>query len=170
MHNKNFCRPLCTCLHFAWYFLKMTWNSTIFMWVMYSMALIFQCLSAWPLLLLLLFSCPVVPDSLWPHGLQHALDYSTPRLSPSPEVCPSSCPLHEWCHPAISSYDTLLSFFPQSFPASGTFPRSRLFASSGQNIGALASGSVLPVSIQGWFPLRLTGLISLLFCDLFRSP
>ena len=134
------------------------------------MALIFQCLSAWPLLLLLLFSCPVLPNSLWPHGLQHALDYSTPCLSPSPEVCPSSCPLHQWSHPAISSSDTLFSFCLQSFPASGTFPRSQLFASGGQNTRASASGSVLPVSIQGCFPLRLTGLISLLFCDLFRSP
>ena len=41
-------------------------------------------------------------------------------LSPSPEVCPISCPLHQWCHPAISSSDTVFSFFPPSFPASGS--------------------------------------------------
>ena len=82
--------------------------------------------------------------------------------SPPPEVCPSSCPLHWWCHPAISSSDALFSFFPQSFPASGTFPMSQLFASDDQNTGVSASASVLPVNTQGWFPLRMTGLISLL--------
>ena len=94
-----------------------------------------------------------------PHGLQHA------RLtcpSTSPEVCPSSCTLHQWCHPAISSSDALFSFCPQSFSASGTFPMSQLFTSDGQNTGDSASASVLPTSIQGSFPLRLTGLISLL--------
>ena len=110
-------------------------------------------------MLLLLFSCPVVSNSLRPHGLQHT---RPPSPSPSPRVCPSSCPLHQWCHPAISSSDTLLSFCPQSFPASGTFTMSQLFASDDQNTGASASVSVLPMSIQGWFPLRLTGLISLL--------
>ena len=111
------------------------------------------------LLLLLLFSCPAVSDSLWPHGLQHARPLCP---SPFPEVCPSSCPLHWWCHPAISSSDTLFSFCPQSFPASGNFPMSQLFAQDDQNTGASASASVLPIKIQGWFPLRLTGLISLL--------
>ena len=72
----------------------------------------------------------------------------------------SSCPLHRWCHPAIS--DTLFPFSPQSFPAPGTFPVSQLFASNDQNTEVLASASVLPMSIQGWFPLRLPGLISLL--------
>ena len=87
----------------------------------------------------LLLSYPVVSDSLRPHGLQH-----TRPLCPSPssEVCPSSCPLHLWCHPAMSSSDTLLSFCPQSFPASGTF---QLFASEDQNPGV--SASVLPRSI-----------------------
>ena len=98
-------------------------------------------------------------DSLWPHGLQHF----RPRCpSPSPEVCPSSSPLNQWCHPAISPSDVLVSFSPQSFPASGTFPMSQLFVSDDQNTGASTSGSVFPTSIQGWFPLRLTGLISLL--------
>ena len=98
----------------------------------------------------LLFSHPVMSDSLWPSGLQHA---RPPCASPSPEVCPSSCPLHWWCHPAISSPDALFSFCPQSFPASGTFPISWLFSSDDQNIGASASASVL-LRIQGWFPSR----------------
>ena len=68
--------------------------------------------------------------------------------------------MHQWCHPAISSSDTLSSFCPQSFPASGTFPISHQFTSDDQN--TVASASALPVKIQGWSPLRLTGLISLL--------
>ena len=75
---------------------------------------------------LLLFSHPVMSNSLLPHGLQHARP-SCP--SPSQGVCPSSCPLHQWCHPAISSSDTFFSFCSQSFPASGTFPMSLLFTS-----------------------------------------
>ena len=74
----------------------------------------------------LLFSCPTVFDSLWPHGLQHA---RPPCPSPSPKVCPSSCPLHWWCRPATSSSDALFFFCPQSFPASGTFLMSWLFTS-----------------------------------------
>ena len=106
-----------------------------------------------------LFSCHVVSDSLWPHGLQQ------PRLScpsVSPRVFSSSCPLNWWCHPAISSSVALFSFCLQSFPAPGSFPMSQLFTSGGQSIRASASALVSPVSIQGWFPLRLTGLISLL--------
>ena len=76
-----------------------------------------------------------------------------------PRVCPSSCPLHWWCHPTISCSVALFSCL-QSFPASGSFPMSQLFASGSQRIGA--SASHLPMSIQGWFPLRLAGLISLL--------
>ena len=96
---------------------------------------------------------------LWPHGLQHA------RLlypSPSPGDCPSSFSLYWRCPPAISSSDTLFSFCPQSVPASGTFPMSQPLASGEQNTGASASASVLPMNIQGWFPLGLTSLISLL--------
>ena len=74
---------------------------------------------------LLLFSHPVVSKSLWPHGLQHTRPLCP---SPSPKVCPSSCPLHWWCHPVISSSDALF-FCPQSFPASGNFPMSQLFTS-----------------------------------------
>ena len=97
-------------------------------------------------------------DSLWPHGLQH-----TRLLCPSlsPRVCSNSCPLCQWCYPTISSSAARFSFPLQSFPASGSFPMSRLFASGGQSIGASASASVLPMNIQGWFSLGLTGLISL---------
>ena len=73
------------------------------------------------------------------------------------QSCPSSCPLHQWCHPAILSSDALFSH-PQSLPASGSFPMSSLFTSIDQN--TRDSESVLPVSIQGWFHLGLTGLIS----------
>ena len=106
---------------------------------------------------LLLFSYPVVPTSLWPHRLQHGRPACP---SPIPRACRSSCSLHWWCHPAISSSDALFSFCPQSFPVPGTFPMSRLFKSDDQNTGA--SASVLPVNIQGWSPFRLTSLISLL--------
>ena len=108
-------------------------------------------------------------DSLWPRGLQHT---RPPCPSPSPGVCPSSRSLHWWCHPAISSSDTLFSFCPQSFPISGTFPKSRLFTSGDQNTRVSTLASVLPMSIQGWFLLRLTGLISLLYkglSDVFSS-
>ena len=95
------------------------------------------------------------------HGLQHARLHCP---SPSPRVCPSSHPLNQWCHPTISSSSaTLFSFGLQSFPASGSFPVSRLCASGSQSIGASASASVLPMNIQGWFPLGLAGFISLVF-------
>ena len=100
-------------------------------------------------------SCPTFGD---PHGLQH------PRLpcpSPSPRACSNSCPLNWWCHPTIPSSIMSFSSCLQSFPASGFFLMSWLFASGGQRIGALASESVLPMNIQDWFPLGLTGLISL---------
>ena len=67
---------------------------------------------------------PVVSDSLQPHGLQHTRP-SCP--SPFPRVCPSSCSLHRWYHPAISFSDTLFSFCPQCFPASRTFPESAVY-------------------------------------------
>ena len=94
-------------------------------------------------------------DSLWPHGLQQT---RLPCLLPTPRTCSNSCPLSHLCHPAISSSVAPLFSCPQSFLASGSFPVSQLFASGGQSIGA--SPSVLPMSIQGWFPLGLTGLIS----------
>ena len=109
--------------------------------------------------MLLLFRCKVVSDSLWPHGLQHS---RLPCPAPSPRVCPSSCPLNRWCCPTISSSVTLFSSCLQSCPASGYFPMTWLFTSGDQNIRASASASVLPRSIQDWFPLGLTDLISLL--------
>ena len=95
--------------------------------------------------------------ALQPHGLQHA---KLPCPSLSPRVCSNSCPLSWWCHPIISSSVTLFSSCPQSFPASGSFTMNQLFASGGQRIGASASASVLPMSIQDWFPSGWTGLIS----------
>ena len=111
----------------------------------------------WNVKWVLLFSCLVVSDSLQPHGLHHA---GLPCLSPTPEACSNSCPLSRWCHPTISSSVVPFSPCPQSLSASGSFPVSQLFASGGQSVEA--SVSVLPVDIQGWSPLRLTGLISLL--------
>ena len=105
------------------------------------------------------FSHSVVSNSLQRHGLQHA---RPPCPLPTPGVYPNSCPLSWWFHPTISS--SVVPFFscPQSFPASGSFPMSQFFSSGGQSIGVSASASVLPGNIQGWFPLELTGLISLL--------
>ena len=80
----------------------------------------------------MLFSCSVMSDSLWPYGLQHT---RLPCPSLSPRVCSNSCSLSRWCHPTISSSVTHFSCH-QSFPASGSFPVSRLFASGGQSIGA----------------------------------
>ena len=117
------------------------------MWFNYKHNLPPSCLHHF-LSVLLLFSHPVVSHSLRPHGLQHT---RPPCPSPSPEVCSSSCLLHLWCYPAISSSDPLFSFCSQSFLASGTFPVSQLFTSDNQNTGV--SASVLPMSIQGWFPL-----------------
>ena len=83
----------------------------------------------------------------------------------SPGVCSDSCPLSQWSHPSILSSVTRC---PQSFPASKSFPKSQLFESGGQSIGASASASVLPMNIQGWFLLELIGLIFLLFKILAR--
>ena len=99
-------------------------------------------------------SCP----TLQPHGLQPA---RLPCPSPTPRACSSSRPLSQWCHPTISSSVAPFSSCLQSFPASGSFPMSQVFASGGQSIGASASASVLPMNIQDWFTLSLTGLISL---------
>ena len=104
------------------------------------------------------FTCSVVSDSLWPHGLQHA---KPPCPSPTPGVYWNSCPLCWWCHPPISSSVIPFSSCLQSFPASGSLQIGRFFASVGQSIGESASTSVLPVNIQDWFPLGLTGWISL---------
>ena len=110
------------------------------------------------------FSLSVVSDSLQPHGRQHA---RLPCPSPPPGACSNPCPSSWWCHPNISSF--FIPFFSsvQSFPASGPFPMSQ-FSSSGQNIGAAGLASVLPMNIQDWFPLGLTGWISLQSMGLSR--
>ena len=79
-----------------------------------------------------------------------------PCPSPTPRACSNSCPSSQWCHPT-NPFSSCL----QSFPASGSFPRSQFFASGGQSIGASASAAVLPLNIQDWFPLGWTGWISL---------
>ena len=112
----------------------------------------------------LLFSLSVVSDYLWPHALLHVM---LPCPSPSPGVCSNSCPLSWWCHLAISTSVTPFSW-SQYVPASGSFPVSQLFPSGGQIIGASASASVLPMNIQHWFPLGLTGLISFQSKELSR--
>ena len=81
--------------------------------------------------------------------------------SPSPGACSNSSPLSQWCHPTILSSVIPFSSHLQSFPASGSFLMSRLYASGGQRIGASISASVLPMNIEDRFPLGLTGLISL---------
>ena len=96
------------------------------------------------------FSCSVMSDSLWPHGLLHA---RLPCSSPTLGAYSNSCPLSQWCHPTISSSVVPFSSRLQSFPASGSFPMSQFFASGGQSIGISASASVLPKNIQDWFPL-----------------
>ena len=95
------------------------------------------------------FSRSVVSDSLRPYEPQHARP-SCP--SPTPGVYPNPCPLCRWCHPTISSSVVPFSSCPQSFPASGSFPISQLFASGGQSIGVSASTSVLPMNTQDWSP------------------
>ena len=103
--------------------------------------------------------------SLQPHGLQHA---RLPCPSPTPVACSNSCPLKQWCHSTISFSASTFSSYPQSFLESGSFPMSQLFTSGGQSIIASASASLLPMTIQSWFPLILTGLISLLSKRLSR--
>ena len=104
------------------------------------------------------FSCSVMSDSLRSHELQHA---RPPCPSPTPGVHPNLCPSSRWCQPTISSSVILFSSCLQSFPASGSFQMSQLFASDGQSIGVSASASVLPMNTQGWSPSEWTGWISL---------
>ena len=114
-------------------------------------------------MLLFFFSLSVMSSSLWPHGQQHT---RLPCLSLPPGVCSNSCPLCRWHHPTMSSSFTSFTSCPQSFPASESFSMCGFLASSSQNIGD--SASVLPMNVQGWFPLALTGLISLLSKGLSR--
>jgi len=103
----------------------------------------------------LLFSGSIMSISLQAQGLQHA------RLPcpPSSGACSNSCPLSRWYHPTISSSIISFSSYLQSFQASMSFPMSQFFTSDDQSIGV--SASVLPMNIQGWFPLRLISLVSL---------
>ena len=104
------------------------------------------------------FSCSIMSPSLQPHGLQHA---RPPCPSPIPRAYSNSCPLNQWCHPTISSSVIPFSSCPKPFPASRSFQISQFFTSAVQSIGVSASVSVLPMNIQDWFPLWLTGWISL---------
>ena len=99
-------------------------------------------------------SCPTLQH----HGRQYA---SLPCPPPSSWACSNSCPLSRLCHPTISSSVVPFSFWLQSFPASGSFLMRQLFTSPGRSIGAWVSASVLPMNIQDWFSLGLTGLMSL---------
>ena len=110
------------------------------------------------LYILLLFTHPIMSDSLQPYGLQYT---RIPYPSLSLRVCSNACPLSCWCHPTTSFSVDSFSSCPPSFPASGPLPMSGLIASGGQRIGASASASLLPINIQVWFPLWLIGLISL---------
>ena len=126
--------------------------------IIYQALLLVNLMTLWTFILKSVqFSHSVMSDSLWPHRLQNA---RLPCLSPTPRAGSNSCPSSQWCHPTISSSVIPFSFH-QSFPASGSFPMSQFFASGGQSIGAPASASVLPMSIQDWFPLGWTGWISL---------
>ena len=93
------------------------------------------------------------------HGLQCAR-FPCPSPSPSSRVCSHSCPLGWWWHSTISSSVVPFSSCLQSFPTSGSFPLTHIFESGGQSTGVSASAPVLPMDIQDWFPLGLTGLIS----------
>ena len=104
------------------------------------------------------FSHSVMSNSLWPHGLRHTRH---PCPSPTPGVHSNSCQWSWWCHPTIPSSVIPFSSCLQFCPASRSFPVSQFFISGGQSIGVSVSASVLPMNIQDWFPLGLTGLISL---------
>ena len=100
----------------------------------------------------------VLSDSLWTHESQYA---RPPCPSSTPRVYSNSSPLSQWCDPTISSSAVPFCSYLQSFPASGSFPMSQLFAWGGQSTGVSASTSVLPMNIQDWSPLGWTGWISL---------
>ena len=104
------------------------------------------------------FSCSVLSNYLWLHGLQNT---RPPCPSPTPGAYSNSCSLSWWCHPTISSFVDPFSSRLQSFLASGSFQMSQLFTSGGQSIGISASASLLPMNIQDWFPLGWTSWISL---------
>ena len=135
-----------------------SWKIFTFSTLHICLEFIFVCLTTleYPLFLQdsVQFSCSVVSDSLQPHELQHT---RSPCPSPTSRVHSNSRPLSQWCHPAISSSVVPFSSCPQSLPASGSFPMSKLFTSGGQSIGVSASASVLPMNTQDWSPLGWTG-------------
>ena len=106
------------------------------------------------------YRCSVLKSclTLGPHEPEHA---RLPCSSLSPRVCSNSCPLSQSCYLTISSSVTFFSSCPQSFPASGSFQMSQLFASGDQSIGTSALASILPMNIQDWLPLGWNGWISL---------
>ena len=104
------------------------------------------------------FSCSVMSNSLGPREPQHS---RLPCPSPTHRVYPNSCPLSRLCHPTILSSVIPFSSCPQSFPASGSFQMSQLFASGDQSIRVSASTSVLPMNTQDWSLLGWTTWISL---------
>ena len=105
-------------------------------------------------------------NSWQPHESQHA---RLPCPSPTPGTYSNSCPSSWWYHPTISSSVVPFSSSLQPFPGSGSFPMSQFFASGGQSIGVSASASVLPMNIQGWFPLGLIDLNLLSIQETLRS-
>ena len=109
--------------------------------------------NSWPMF----FSRSAVSNFLQPQALQHT---RLPCPSPSPGACSNLCPLSRWCHPTILSSVVPFSSHLQSFSASGSFQTSWLFTPSGPSIGVSASASVIPMNIQGWFPLGLTDLLA----------
>ena len=132
---------------------------------------IFLYLVVWPFYIFLLWDCSCLAIrnfsrcsvQLLSHvQLCDPMNCSTPGFpvhTPTSGACSNSCPSSRWCHPTISSSVIPFSSHLQPFPASVSFPMNQFFASGGQSVGA--SASILPMSIQDWFPLRLTGLISL---------
>ena len=137
-------------IQYIWYFAFLLFLEFFFYWSIVAL----QCCVNFSVH----FSRSVMSDSLQPHGLQ---DARLACLSPTPRAYSNSCPSRRWCHPTIWSSVVPFSSHLQSFPASGSFPMSQFFASGGQSIGVLASPSVLPMNIQDWSPLGLTGWISL---------
>ena len=120
--------------------------------------------------MLLLFSCSVMSNSLQPHGLQHS---TLACPSPTPGDCSNSSPSSQWCHPTISS--SVIPSPPAFSPSQhqGLFLMSQFFSSGGEADGASASALVLPMNVQDWCPLGLTGLISLQskgLSGVFSSP
>ena len=130
-----------------------TWSTFLF-WVLWTTGSLF---SSFLIIFYFLFVVVQLLTCvwLWPHGMWYA---RLPCPLPSPQVCSNSCPLSRWCHPTISSLVIPFSSCLQTFPASGSLPIGRLFASSSQSIGA--SVSVLTMTIQGWFHSGLADLIS----------